>query len=106
MRDPLDGAPLAIIISGTKDWRWSTFDCALACSQMSVAAESLGLGTHIVMGPTDVLSGDQAAELRKRLAIPEDMVPVVVLLVGYPREGADAASGASERKPNPYKIIE
>jgi len=104
-RDPFDKAPVVIVISGTKDWRWSTFDCALACEAMSAAAVSLGLGTHIVMGPVDTLGGPNAAEYQKLLGIPADKVPVAVLLLGYPPEKTDSVSRASDRNQNAYNII-
>lgn len=104
-RDPLDGASAAILISGLKEWRWSTVDCALACEAMSIAAQSMGLGTHIVLGPVDALKGKDAAALLKKLGVPSAMEPQILLLVGYPAGGADTASRASARSSGNYSIL-
>lgn len=104
-RDPLDNATAAILISGDKDWRWSGTDCALACEAMSVAAQSLGLGTHIVLGPVDALQGKDGAALKKKLGVPADKEPLILLLVGHPASEADAVSRASARVESNYSIL-
>ena len=104
-RDPLDGAPVVIVVSGAKDWAWSVFDCGLACGAMANAAASLGLGSHIVAGPVDAIKGERGSTLRKLCAIPEDMEPVMILLLGYPANPADAASKASTRRPTSYAFV-
>jgi hypothetical protein len=55
-RDPFFGSSTIIVISGKKDWQWSQFDCALACENMSLAAQSFGLGTHISASAVLVLN--------------------------------------------------
>jgi Nitroreductase len=104
-RDPLDGAPVAIVISGTKNWRWSTIDCSIACEAMIVAAQSLGLGAHVVAGPAEAIAGPDGATLRKKLKIDSSLEPVLVLLVGYPEDAADAASKASTRLTGNWTIV-
>lgn len=101
--DPLDNAPIVILISGTKDWPWTEFDCALACDRMVVAAEALGLGSHIVLGPVEALKNMKASDLKTNWAIPEGKVPVAIILLGYP--GTDALSRPSERNGKAYAII-
>jgi nitroreductase len=46
-RDPFFGSSTIIIISSARNSQFATFDCALACQNMSLAAQSLGLGAHI-----------------------------------------------------------
>ncbi len=92
-------APVAIVISGTVDSPSSTFDTALACENMSIAAQSLGLGSHIVMGIIQTLSGANEMEYRNILGIPNNEKPVAVLLIGVPAPASiDTVSKATMRK--------
>ena len=94
-------APLAIVISGTVDGPSAKFDTALACENMSIAAQSLGLGSHIVMSMLQTFSGPNEAEYRKILDIPQNQKPVVVLLIGVPAAASsDAVSKATTRNLN------
>lgn len=97
-REALDNAPAVIVVSGTKEWKWSAIDCSIACEAMSIAAQSMGLGTHIVAGPAEALTAPSRAELRNKLGIPQDKEPLLILLVGYPSaENPDTVSHASSR---------
>ncbi|MDO4552567.1 MAG: nitroreductase family protein [Bacillota bacterium] len=91
-------APLAIVISCAEG---SELDAGLACQNMSVAAQLLGYGTKIISSPTIALNGEQQAEYRELLGIPEDQSVVAVLLVGYEDtsvdESVDGYTGATER---------
>ena len=78
-------------------------DCALACEAMSLAAQSMGLGTHIVAAPVEALRAKEAAPLLKKLGLPSDKEPIILLLVGYP--ATDATSKASTRATDNFKIL-
>lgn len=94
-------APVAIVISGAVDIPSSTFDTALACENMSIAAQSLGLGSHILMGMLQTFSGPNETEYRNILGIPTNQKPVVVLLIGVPAPtSTDTVSKATPRKPD------
>lgn len=94
-------APVAIVISGAVDWSSSTFDTALACENMSIAAQSLGFGSHILMGIMQTFSGPNEAEYRNILGIPDNQKPVAILLIGVPAPAAtDAVSTATTRNMN------
>jgi nitroreductase len=103
--DPLDKATAVILVSGLKEWSWVTTDCAIACEAMSVAAQSLGLGTHIVLTSVDALKSTEATALRKKLGIPANMEPQIMILLGYPAGAADAVSKASTRNAGNYSIL-
>ncbi len=91
-----DGAPVAIVISGKEN---SDFDCGLAMQAMAFQAEILGYGTKIISSPNIVFHGENRAEYKNLLKIPEDMETVSVLLVGKTDyEKSDAISGATTRK--------
>lgn len=88
---------VAIIISGTNKLSTDTFDCGLACQNMSIAAMSLGYATKIVSSPSDAINGDKKAYFHELLGIPEGMNVVAVLMIGKSGEKVDAISGASAR---------
>lgn len=82
-----------IVISGPTEAQAGqdvSFDCGLATQNMVVAAQALGLGSHIYGSPVAAI-----AEQSEALGIPEGYAPVMALLVGY--EGADSVSSASTR---------
>ncbi|MBP2651165.1 MAG: nitroreductase [Firmicutes bacterium] len=91
-------APIVIVISADIDSPSSTFDSALACENMSIAAQSLGLGTHIVTSVTMAFKGANEEIYRKTLGIPNDKKPVAILLIGEPNPAAaDVVSKATVR---------
>lgn len=91
-----NGAPIAIVISGKEN---SDFDCGLAMQAMAFQAEILGYGTKIIFSPNIVFHGENRAEYKNLLKIPEDMETISVLLVGKTdSEKSDAISSATTRK--------
>lgn len=67
---------------------------------MSAQAQLLGYGTKILSSPKMVLNGNNQAEYKASLGIPEDMSVVCVLLIGKTDTGAyDVVSSATERNP-------
>lgn len=91
-----DGAPVAIVISGKEN---SDFDCGLAMQAMAFQAEILGYGTKIISSPNIVFHGENRAEYKNLLKIPEDMETISALLVGKTdSERSDAISSATTRK--------
>lgn len=97
-RDPFFGSSTIIIISGRRGWQWSQFDCALACQNMSLAAQSFGLGTHISASANRVFNDAATGPgLKKTLGIPDGMDAVAVLVVGVPDTRTDAVASASSR---------
>ena len=67
-------------------------DASIVTDQMMMAATDLGLGS------TWVCSFDPAA-MRAEFGIPEQLVPVNLLVMGYPAEDAAPGSLHGERKP-------
>ncbi len=94
--DAMDGNVL-IIISGVDLRERSAaiaFDCALATENMYLAAQSLGLGSHIYTGPVANLN----TEYKDLVGIPSGSIGVAVLKIGNAIRKADAVSSASVRK--------
>jgi nitroreductase len=80
-------APAAIVIcSRTKQIRWLDYaeiDCSIACENIWLEAEQLGLGT-VWLGIAP-LKG-RMDTVREILAIPEDLNAFAIMPVGYPDE--------------------
>jgi nitroreductase len=83
-----------IIVSGKDTTGFNIdFDCGLATENIYVAAQGLGLGSHIYTGPIkDVNSRKEA------FAIPAGYRAVSIVRIGTIDKGVDAVSAASARK--------
>jgi nitroreductase len=84
---PIGGAPLAILVCGdlqreSHQGFW-TQDCAAATQNLLLAAHAKGLGA-VWCGcyPREA----RAAALRKLLGLPEYVVPLALVVIGYPAE--------------------
>jgi nitroreductase len=93
-------APVVIVVSATSGSQYAMFDTALACENMLIAAQSLGLGTRIITAPIAILNGSKAAEYHQLLKIPNDKKPVAALLLGVPDYSPDAIGRATSRNSN------
>lgn len=70
------------------------FDCGLATENMTIAAQSLGLGARIYANPIANIN----ATMRETLQIPEGYRAVMALRVGHIETDVDAETVASPRK--------
>ena len=70
------------------------FDCALATENMYLAAQSLGLGSHIYTGPVANFDAND----RDLVGIPKGYRAVAILKIGNVPQNVDAMSSASRRK--------
>ena len=93
--DSFRGAPCAVLMSGEPGRKFADVDCANAVENMALAAESLGLNTCYLASFVFCLLGEQGAQLRKDLGIPEGYTPNLALAIGY---GADAPTPAPRRE--------
>ncbi|MGL5434481.1 MAG: nitroreductase family protein [Lachnospiraceae bacterium] len=80
------GAPLAIIVCGNKNSAWIRpfdkssmvdIDASIATDHMMMCAEDLGLGSCWI-------TYFDPAIVRKEFNIPENLIPVNILVIGYP----------------------
>jgi len=95
-RDHVEGN-VCIIISGETDKGDKVaiaFDCALATQNMYLAAQALGLGSHIYTGPVAMVNGS-----KEKYSIPKGYEVVSLLRIGKIEPNVDAATAASKRKP-------
>lgn len=79
-------APLLIIITADKNYKWSKIDCGIIAQSMFLTAYSLGLGSCYI-GFANTLNNDP--EILKELKIPENHKIVSALIFGYPAETKD-----------------
>ena len=95
------GAPVVLIICYNKGESWKRssdgkdmgdVDAAIVTTHLMLAAASMGLGS------TWVGSFDPAAA-RREFALPDNIIPVAFLPVGYPAEDAMPSGNHSSRKP-------
>lgn len=75
----------------------AAFDCGLACQNMVVAADALGISTKIISSPTSSLNGENHDTFCQLLGVEPAMKAVAVVLVGYADETVEASSGATTR---------
>lgn len=84
------GAPLALLVCYDKNISWKNrngkeygeVDAAIVITQMMYAAQELGLGSLWAAGYNE-------ASLKEAFCIPDFLVPVSVLLLGYPAVDAE-----------------
>ncbi len=86
-------APLAVAVVMDRAGR-PEFDAGRSLQQMELTAWSLGVG-----GCVAGVRGDENAQVKELLNIPEDKELVTVMAFGYPT--AQAAAGTKQRKPLP-----
>ncbi len=94
-------APTVIFIFGEKENQWTPVDCGIAVENISLAAESLGIGSVILGLPKPAFCGEKADELRKRLRCPEGYDFVIAISLGYASDTKDA----HEKKPEKISRI-
>ncbi len=96
------GAPLAIIICADKSTAWvrpfdkasmAEIDATVATDHMMMCVEDLGLGSCWLTYFDPVV-------IRKEFNIPDNIVPINILAIGYPEgETASPSRHSTERKP-------
>jgi nitroreductase len=79
-------APTVILITADKTVRFAEIDCALAAENILIAAESLGLGSHIMTSTELLFTSEKGKELQKELGVPDGYEHVCVIALGYKDE--------------------
>ena len=77
------------------------FDCGLATENMTIAAQSLGLGARIYTNPVANIN----LTMKETLQIPEGYRAIAVLRVGHIEKDVDAESMASPRNSYEETVI-
>lgn len=76
-------APVLILLSAEDGFKWSVVDAGIAVQNMTLAAESLGLGTLIIGCIYDALRGEKKEYFSQALQIPEGYSFEIALAVGH-----------------------
>ena len=77
------GAPTVIILSVKKDFFWNKLDAGIAVENMSLAAQSMGLGNLIIGIIDKVMHGEKQAYFADALQFPEDYEFAIAFAVGH-----------------------
>lgn len=84
--DPLYGAPVAIVLSalgGNDEQGFNMANVSCAAENMILSATDLGIGARYVMAPVLPLT---APEMKQQLQLPDDQVPLCMVLLGHTTE--------------------
>jgi FMN reductase (NADPH) len=80
----IEGVELSDLLGSTENFMVATIDAALAAQNAALAAESMGLGICYIGGIRNDLP-----KLVRLLEIPEKVIPLFGLVVGYPKKITD-----------------
>ena len=84
--DSFRGAPMAVIVSAEDQGAYTAADCANTVENMTVAAQSLGLGSCYLGSFKLAMQTPDGAFLLDLLKIPEGYTPLYALAIGYGNE--------------------
>ncbi len=62
------------------------FDCAAAAENIMIAAESLGLGSHVMTMTEQIFKSEKGKELKNELGVPEGYEHICIVALGYKDE--------------------
>lgn len=77
------GAPTVVMISSETGFFWNQIDAGIAVENMSIAAESLGIGSLIIGCVKDLLLGEKKAYYAEKFQFPEGYDFAICLALGY-----------------------
>ena len=102
--DPFYGAPTYVLVFGSDPQKWanSVYDGALVLGNMMNAAHAIGLGSCWINREREMFSTEEGKALMKELGLPEGLVGIGALALGYP---ASFPQTVKPRKENYYRII-
>lgn len=85
-------APTVIFISRPADCasRFVDVDCGIACQNIALAAQSMGLGSVIVGMPMDLFLSDKGEFYKEAFAFPQGNQFAIGIAVGHPTVTKDA----------------
>lgn len=90
-------APTVIFISCDRENYWGQLDSGIACQNICLAAESLGLGTVILGMPRAAFQNEKGSDFRKALLFPETHDFAIAVAVGTPVDDKPAHLYAKDR---------
>ena len=75
-------APVVLFLSGDRSFPWSAVDAGIACENIALAAEGLGLGSVIIGCVRNALTGAKESYFAEALKFPEGYEFQVAIAVG------------------------
>ena len=92
---PFFSAPTVIIVSGSKEDHSTQINCGLAVENITLAAESLNIGSCIMTSSVMTFNTPNGDELKREIGIPEGYDHVCAVTLGYKDETPAAKDRAS-----------
>ncbi|MCI5740423.1 MAG: nitroreductase family protein [Lachnospiraceae bacterium] len=93
------GAPCMIVLPYDKNNAYAKFDCGIVSQSISIAAQSLGVASHIIAINEVAFMGDKATYFKEKLQFPENYEFGLAVLLGK------AAKTKAPHEPTPEKIV-
>ena len=102
--DPFYGAPTYVLVFASRPEKWANGvpDGSLVLGNMMLAAHAIGLGSCWINREREMFDTPEGKVLLKDLGMPEDLMGVGALALGYP---AAAPATPKPRKENYFRII-
>lgn len=82
-------APTVLILSGDKNFPWSTLDAGIAVENIALAAEGLGLGSVIIGIIKGAMTGGKKEHFSRVLKFPENFEFEIAIAVGHKAAGKE-----------------
>lgn len=76
-------APTVILISGDEKAQWIQIDCGLAAQNITLAAESLNIGSCVITSSGFLFASEKGNQFKKELGIPEGYSHICTIALGY-----------------------
>lgn len=77
------GAPVVLMLSADKDFYWSKLDAGICAENISLAAQSMGLGSLIIGIIRGAMEGERKEEFSKICRFPENYEFAIAVAVGH-----------------------
>ena len=102
--NPYYDAPTIVLVFASRPDKWAngTADASLVLGNMMNAAHAIGLGSCWINRERQMFDTDEGRELMRQFGLPEGLMGVGALSLGYP---AKPLPPARPRKENYYRII-
>ena len=102
--NPYYDAPTIVLVFASNPEKWAngTCDGALVLGNMMNAAHAIGLASCWINREREMFATDEGRDLMRRLGLPEGLIGVGALALGY---AAQPLPAARPRKENYYRIV-
>ena len=102
--DPFYGAPTYVLVFGSDPavWANSVPDGSLVLGNMMNAAYAIGLGSCWINREREMFATDEGKALMAELGLPEGLIGIGALALGYP---AGPARDPKPRKENYWRVV-